>query len=210
MHALTLFVARMALNFKDIAYHTEWVEYPDIAPKFKALGILPNPEGTVPNTYTIPTVRLGSGTYVVDSKQIAFELEKLQPEPSLHLESPLWEQAQQAVMKVWTALIPVIMPQVPRNLLNPTSMEYFERTRSERFGMPLDELEETKGGDKAWAAAQEPIRQLTDLLKANEGPYFMGETGRPRMYTLRAFQTLIVVVPQPRMQTSWPSPHSIA
>ena len=29
--------ARLALNYKKIPYTTEWVEYPDLAPKFKAL-----------------------------------------------------------------------------------------------------------------------------------------------------------------------------
>jgi len=27
----------MALNYKGVDYNTEWVEYPDIAPKFKEL-----------------------------------------------------------------------------------------------------------------------------------------------------------------------------
>lgn len=29
--------SRLALNFKDVPFETEWVEYPDIEPKFKAL-----------------------------------------------------------------------------------------------------------------------------------------------------------------------------
>ena len=35
--SLTRSKARMVLNFKGIPYTTEWVEYPDLAPKFKAL-----------------------------------------------------------------------------------------------------------------------------------------------------------------------------
>ncbi len=29
----------MVLNFKKIPYETEWVEYPDLAPKLKALYV---------------------------------------------------------------------------------------------------------------------------------------------------------------------------
>lgn len=31
---------RLLLNYKEIEYDTEWIEYPDIAPKFKALSVL--------------------------------------------------------------------------------------------------------------------------------------------------------------------------
>lgn len=33
------FLARLALNFKGIDYKTEWLEYPDIAAKFKSLSV---------------------------------------------------------------------------------------------------------------------------------------------------------------------------
>jgi len=31
--------ARLVLNYKDIAYKTEWTEYPDLAPKLKSLYV---------------------------------------------------------------------------------------------------------------------------------------------------------------------------
>jgi len=37
-YAETIFkTARLLLNYKDLPYKTEWVEYPDVAPKFKGL-----------------------------------------------------------------------------------------------------------------------------------------------------------------------------
>lgn len=30
---------RLILNYKEIEYDTEWTEYPDVAPKFKALWV---------------------------------------------------------------------------------------------------------------------------------------------------------------------------
>lgn len=39
-HEANIFVpARLTLNFKGIDYKTEWVEYPDIAEKFKSLSV---------------------------------------------------------------------------------------------------------------------------------------------------------------------------
>jgi len=37
VHELIKLPARLALNYKRIPYKTEWVEYPDLEPKFKAL-----------------------------------------------------------------------------------------------------------------------------------------------------------------------------
>jgi len=84
---------RLALNFKGIDYKTEWLEYPDIAAKFKSFGIPPNKKGA---EYTIPAVRLADGTYLMDSLQIAGALEMVYPTPSLHLD---WEKLQDVIEK---------------------------------------------------------------------------------------------------------------
>lgn len=55
--------ARMALNYKKLPYTTEWVEYPDIAPKFKQLGIPPN-ERDPKFQYSCPAARMPDGQYV--------------------------------------------------------------------------------------------------------------------------------------------------
>ena len=113
----------------------------------------------------------------MDSRVIAAELEKLHPSPSLHLESPVLPQVEALVPKATRLpLRDVIMPKVPRNLLNPLSKEYFERTRAERFGSPLAELEKKKPEDEAWKEAEPAINELGGLLKKHGGPFVLGET----------------------------------
>ncbi|KAI7166584.1 hypothetical protein KC352_g25784, partial [Hortaea werneckii] len=90
--------SRIALNFKGLNYRTEWIEYPDIAPKFKALGIPPNPKDVNPNfEYSIPAMRISGGDYIMDSLAIAKALEQLKPQPSLHLDNGYVERAQAAL-----------------------------------------------------------------------------------------------------------------
>ena len=69
------------------------------------------------------------------------------------------------------------MPPIPRNLLNTASVEYFERTREARFGMPLSQFEKEHGGDKAWEEATPAFKEVGDMLRANGGPFLLGKTG---------------------------------
>ena len=78
-------------------------------------------------------------------------------------------------------LVPVLLPGVPA-LLNPVSEEYFQRTRKDRFGMSLADLERERGGDKAWGEARGPLSDLGKVLggeKKEEGGVFCeGKEGR--------------------------------
>lgn len=140
------------------------------------------PSGLAPNEresalYTCPAVRFSDGSILMQSRKIADELEKRFPNtPSLHLDAPIFQEAEAAVGKTHGALYTELIPKVPA-ILNPPSTEYFLRTRAERFGMPLAEVEKEKGGENAWKAAEAPIKELAELLKRNEaGPFFLGET----------------------------------
>ena len=162
------------LNFKGIPYTTEWIEYPDIALKLKSLGISPNE--SFPH-YSVPTVHFHDPNVVVmDSVNIARELEKRHPTPSLQVDAPEREDAERRRAEVFKALFPVMGSQIVETFLNPQSREYFERTRAGLFGMPLAELAKVKGCDAAWEAARDPIRHLVELITAKGGPFVLGET----------------------------------
>ena len=166
---------RLVLNYKNIPYKTTWVEYPDIAPTFKSFGIPPNLEDGAYADYTIPAVKLPDGRYIMDSAKIAEELEKLYPDPPLYLDSPILKQLLEYSPKAIGPLRPEMMPKVCYNLLNPRSVEYFERTRAERFGMPLTEYAKL-GGDQVFQDATPGLKQMGDVLRANGGPFCMGKT----------------------------------
>ncbi|CAK3950952.1 related to glutathione S-transferase [Lecanosticta acicola] len=170
--------ARLALNYKGVPYKTEWVEYPDLAPKFKALGIPPNSPETNPNAeYSSPAIKLPDGRYIMDSLAAARELEQLQPSPSLHIHGNDYaNRTQEAVGQIMKGLAPIAMPRIPERLLNPSSAEYFHTTREKRFGMPLSELAQSdKAGERAWSTAEPGFGAVKALLVENgNGPYIQG------------------------------------
>ncbi|KAL8747481.1 MAG: hypothetical protein Q9190_000648 [Brigantiaea leucoxantha] len=166
-------LARLLLNFKGIDYKTVWLEYPDIAPTFQSYSISPNEEGT---PYTIPTVRLPNGEYVMDSIKIAAKLEQAHPSPSLHLDSPLVPKASELIGRLLEPIVVVVFSKVPEALLNETSSEYFQRREHKRFGVPLEEVERTTDEGKAWEDATPILKECGCLLKAHGGPFFLGTT----------------------------------
>lgn len=170
-----IITARLALNYKNIPYQTQWVEYPDVAPTFKSFGIPPNSAELNPNAeYSIPAARI-EGKYIMDSLSIAQNIEAIQPEPSLHLDSEYISRTQGAVGKLLGQLAPVVMPRVPEMLLNPTSAEYFEETRAKRFGMPLAELAKSDKAKNAFTNAQPAFEEIKAILHENSGgPYVLG------------------------------------
>jgi hypothetical protein len=145
---------------------TQWVEYPDIAPLFKSLYLsifyslseiqqrlaaavlLRNVAPSVTNAtpYAIPTLHFSSDEIIRDSKAIATRLEELYPSPSLNLSSASLKAVEDALADVVAALRGQLIAAIPSKLLNEASIEYFVRTRSERFGVRLDEMEKLKVG----------------------------------------------------------------
>lgn len=164
---------RLVLNLKKIPYKTTWLEYPEIAPTLKGIGLPPNDEG-IP--YTIPAVRLPDGTPVMDSRKIAPELEKLHPSPNLHLDSAVLPQVEEQLKALLMPTVGVWMPKIPRTFLKEPSITFFEKTRAERFGCTLSELEKKTPEDEAWSKAEPGIKDLGNLLKRKGGPFFLGET----------------------------------
>lgn len=165
--------ARLVLNYKGIDYETKWVEYPDVAPTMKSFGLSPNSEGT---PYTIPAVQLPDGTYMMDSREIATELEHRYPSPSLWLDSPVLKKVEGLITRLREPLVGVFIPKVPAGLLNPPSAEYFERTRAERFGKSLSEMGRDSDKEKAWAQFEPLLKEMGDILKAEGGPFALGKT----------------------------------
>jgi len=168
---------RLALNFKNIDYKTEWIEYPDIASRLSP-HVPPNPKTDSPSwaAYTIPAVQFPDSTYMMESQAIAQRLEKDHPTPSLHLDSPLLPKVQALLPKILPPLGGLWQPAVPASLLNPSSKEYFERTRHERLGKPLAQIAQEFGGEEAWMAAIPELKELGALLKAEGGPFVTGKT----------------------------------
>lgn len=168
---------RAALNYKKIPYKTAWIEYPDIAPTLKDVGLEPN---DTPNAtpYTCPAVKLPDGTFMMDSRPICTALENLHPEPSLHMsDTETMDRARDALAPIWVALRPLILPRVPEMLLPERSAEYFHRTREQVFGMSLAEVAKSEAAVKAWENVGPGLEGMKAFLtESKEGPFVMGKT----------------------------------
>ncbi|KAJ5352877.1 Glutathione S-transferase N-terminal [Penicillium brevicompactum] len=166
---------RLLLNFKGLDHQTQWsmkVEYPDIKPTLES-HVAPNEKGM---PYSIPTIASPDGTYVMDSRKIANYIESKHPLPSLHLDSVYLEKVERLWSQYMGAIMPIFLPRVPKQVLNQESVPYWNKTREEWIGMSLDQLSQEKGGQKAWNQAEPILREVTALLKENEGPFFLGDT----------------------------------
>ncbi|EGS17075.1 uncharacterized protein CTHT_0074030 [Thermochaetoides thermophila DSM 1495] len=151
---------RLLLNYKGLDYRTDVPNPPD-------------PHSETP--YTIPTIRLPNNNYIMDSRRIANALEALYPEPPLHLDSPVLASLETIIPRIIQALAPLFMPRVAYRLLPERSSAYFVETRSKWYG-DLLELEKEKGGDVAWRATEEDLKEITRMLKEKpEGPFFLGK-----------------------------------
>jgi len=174
---------RAVLNYKGIPYRTEWVEYPDIEPLCKKLGINPtsrNKDGTP--LYTLPAIHDPStGIYIADSFPIAEYLEKTYPDtPSVFpndtaaLQEAFETTFFERVDAVWAFIIPAVYLR-----LNPSSKGFFRRTREISYGVKLEDLVPT--GDartKEWGKFEKGLDKLHSYLVTTDekGPYMMGDT----------------------------------
>ena len=113
----------------------------------------------------------------MDSWPIAHELEKRYPSPSLHLDDPVTIKIRDQIDSILGPIFLQYISKVP-TLLPERSQEYFYRTRKAAFGKPLSEVhqEATANAEEGWKKAQEPLKEVADLLKKHDGPFFLGQT----------------------------------
>lgn len=162
----------MLLKYKNIEFTTAWLEYPDIAPTLQSFGLPPSHGGVA--SYTVPSVRLPSGIYIMDSYKIALELERMYPNPPALVDADAVQRLSDLVSKIVAALSPIHIPRIP-HLLSEESRRYFVETREPRFG-PLEKLKD-KVGEQMWDTAHLHLDEAAKLLAECSGPYFLGDTG---------------------------------
>ncbi|TFB02959.1 hypothetical protein CCMA1212_005315 [Trichoderma ghanense] len=163
---------RLLLNYKGLDYKTEWLHYPEIAPRLSP-HLPPNETG---KAYTIPAILFPDGTYLMDSAKIASAIEQRYPSPPAHLSSPIVPQIENLTLETITPLFPILMHKISQVIITDKDYDYWVGQHTRALGMPLDEYERQAGGEKVWNAAQPALSELTALLKERqaEGPFFLG------------------------------------
>lgn len=138
------------------------------------ISLSPNESPATP--YTIPAVQFDENEYLMDSRKIAARLEKDYQTPTLQLDSPLLPMVEEILPTILEPMRPIWMPLIPSNLLNPSSAEYFSRTREERLGKSLVDFKAEGAGEECWIAALPGMKALEELLGREGGPYLLGKT----------------------------------
>jgi glutathione S-transferase len=174
---------RVVLNYKGIPYRTEWVEFPDVEPHSKKLGIEPTGQKADGSPYfTLPAIHDPStGVYIADSMAITEYLEKTYPNtPSVFpnetigLQKAFEATFKQSLGAVW----PFILPAVGLRL-NPASEEYFRRTREILFGKKLEDVVPTGNArTEEWGKFEKGLASIYPYLAMTDkkGPYLLGDT----------------------------------
>lgn len=176
---------RYCLNFKQLPYRTEWVEYPDIESKCKELGIkkptLKRPNGA--QAYTLPVIQdTNTGATLADSFKIAEYLDKTYPDASRMIFPHNTAGVQAPFARSFAAnMSPIMNLIIPPEcmILNPRSAEWFSRTREEIFRVKRldDMLPPTKAQyAKEWAKIEDGLTKTAKWFAKNEGggPFIMG------------------------------------
>ncbi|OCT54686.1 hypothetical protein CLCR_03084 [Cladophialophora carrionii] len=166
---------RLMLNYKQIPYNTVFLEFPDIEPTLKGLGLVP-PESAA-GRYTVPAIHhVPTNTYMMDSTPIAQFLESTYPDPPVPLTSELGREIEAKARTVGgLAFRTSVMPREIR-ILSPRAQEYFRLTREASLGHPLADLLDADKEEKTWDAVSEGMRAVGDLMRTNkaEGPFVLG------------------------------------
>jgi len=172
--------ARYALNIKGVPYKTQWVEYPDIEALAKKINApATGTKGDGSPMYTLPIINdPNTGKVVSDSFLIAEYLDATYPNgPTLFPAGtkPLVAAFESGVVG---ALGGVLMLQLAVScyILNPSSKEYFRRTREAAFGKKIEEFSPASQRDADVAKGKEGFAKVDEWLVKSGGKFVLGNT----------------------------------
>ncbi|KGO68298.1 hypothetical protein PITC_066650 [Penicillium italicum] len=165
---------RLMLNYKNIPYKTIFLEFPDIEPTLKELGLVP---GESASKYTVPAIHhVPTHTYIMDSLPIAHFLESTYPNPHVPLTSELGVEIETKARGVLgRAIYSSVMPREIR-ILSPRSQEYFRRTREASLGHRLEDLLDGDREERVWDGVSDAMGAVGELIRTHsaDGPFVLG------------------------------------
>ncbi|KAJ7159108.1 hypothetical protein C8R43DRAFT_994922 [Mycena crocata] len=168
---------RYTLNFKGLAFKTEWVEYPDIAALYTSIGAKPvemRADGTP--YYSLPIIHdPNTGAVVSESALIADYLDATYPDTPRVVPQGM-SALQTGFRKAFEStarpkLIPYILPAAAA-ILNPRSNDYYVRTREESFGKKLQDV--VPKGEEPWREVEAGWGEVSGWMK-EDGPFVLGQ-----------------------------------
>lgn len=180
---------RMELNYRDIPYKMEYLEYPDIEPTCKKIGAPPTskkPDGT--DHYTLPVIYDSTtNKFISDSFLISEYLEETYPDTPRLFPNPVISSQtlstkaatvlfEKYLKNVGAPLLLILLPAC-NAALNPRSEAYFRRTREARFGCKMEEISPAGSQKRAddWTKVRAGLDLIAGILEQNGGDYFFGD-----------------------------------
>ncbi|KAJ5994749.1 hypothetical protein N7481_001726 [Penicillium waksmanii] len=164
---------RLMLNYKRIPYRTVFLEFPDIEPTLKELGIAPE-SGT---KYTVPAIQhLPTNTTIMDSTPISQFIEKTYPDPPVPLASDLGQEIEaKSRSVVGKSFYISVMPR-EIDILSPRAQEFYRRTREATLGHKLEDLLDPEKEEQVWKSLNDSTSGISELIKTNkaDGPFILG------------------------------------
>ncbi|CAI7640621.1 unnamed protein product [Penicillium glandicola] len=167
---------RLMLNYKNIPYKTIFLEFPDIEPTLKELGLVPATSASG-SKYTVPAIQhVPTNTYIMDSLPIAQFLETTYPSPPVPLTSGLGLEIETKARGVLgKAIYSSVMPR-EIHILSPRSQEYFRRTREASIGHRLEDLLDDDKEKQVWDGVSDAMAAVGELMLTHkaDGPFVLG------------------------------------
>ncbi|KAI9845942.1 MAG: hypothetical protein M1838_001491 [Thelocarpon superellum] len=169
---------RLMLNYKRIPYRTIFLEFPDIEPTLKGLGLVPGESVSGHQIkYTVPAIQhVPTNKYMMDSAPIAQFLESTYPDPPVPLTSELGREIEaKARAVVGLTFRASVMPR-EIGILSPRAQEYFRRTREAALEYRLEDLLDPDKEEQAWNAVGDGMRAIGELMRTHkaDGPFILG------------------------------------
>jgi len=166
----------LCLNIKGLRYRTVWIEFPDIEALCKRIGA--KPTSSVAPLYTLPVIHDPSTNVVIsNSIDIARYLDVTYPSTTQLFppNSNALLESFPEIPSLGAGLMPIVAPLIC-TYLNPTSTEYYRRTRELSLGSKLEDLSPPGGPlrDQHWQQVQSGYGAINAWLAKNgEGKKFV-------------------------------------
>ncbi|KAI6136162.1 hypothetical protein F5141DRAFT_1287992 [Pisolithus sp. B1] len=170
---------RFVLGYKGLPFRIEWVEYPDIAPRMKAIGARQNRLLDGRDAYTLPVLNdPNTGALITDSWEIAEYLEKTYPK------KPIFSNKSKGLIRAFDAVLINLLRPVSKfpilrasEILSERSAEYYITAREEGLKEKFSEFSpEGPKREEHWVILEQIFSTSREWYDKEEGKWLMGDT----------------------------------
>ncbi|KAH7916629.1 hypothetical protein BJ138DRAFT_292760 [Hygrophoropsis aurantiaca] len=171
---------RYSLGYKGIPFSTEWIEFPDIEVRMKAIRAKPTSQQDGKDRYTLPTIHdTSTGAIISDSLAIAQYLDETYPDTPALLPAGKSEVAA-LIMGLRSALTAASASDLlfifvkATEALNPASQEYYKRAKEEKYGVAWAKFPPA-AEEKDWEALEKGWNAVDKWYEKHDGKFLLGD-----------------------------------